>query len=37
MSTIVSGPDGNPRCRWCAAAPEFFAYRDKAMGFSGQR
>ncbi|TDQ83094.1 DNA-3-methyladenine glycosylase I [Dongia mobilis] len=32
MSTIP-GPDGKPRCRWCAAAPEFFAYHDSEWGF----
>ena len=33
MSTTISGPDGRPRCRWCAAAPEFFAYHDTEWGF----
>ncbi|AWB08109.1 DNA-3-methyladenine glycosylase I (plasmid) [Azospirillum humicireducens] len=33
MSTTVPGPDGRPRCRWCAAAPEFFAYHDSEWGF----
>lgn len=33
MSTTVTGPDGKPRCRWCEAAPEFFAYHDKEWGF----
>jgi DNA-3-methyladenine glycosylase I len=33
MSTTVTGPDGKPRCRWCAAAPEFFAYHDAEWGF----
>ena len=33
MSTTVPGPDGKPRCRWCAAAPEFFAYHDSEWGF----
>ena len=32
MSTI-HGPDGKPRCRWCAAAPEFLAYHDEEWGF----
>jgi DNA-3-methyladenine glycosylase I len=27
------GPDGEPRCRWCAAAPEFLAYHDTEWGF----
>lgn len=29
----VPGPDGRPRCGWCAAAPEFFAYHDREWGF----
>lgn len=33
MSGIVPGPDGRPRCRWCAAAPEFLAYHDCEWGF----
>lgn len=33
MSTTLPGPDGQPRCRWCAAAPEFFAYHDTEWGF----
>jgi len=33
MSATVSGPDGRPRCRWCASAPEFFAYHDTEWGF----
>lgn len=33
MSATIPGPDGRPRCRWCAAAPEFFAYHDKEWGF----
>lgn len=32
MST-VPGPDGKPRCRWCAIAPEFLAYHDGEWGF----
>lgn len=32
MNTIA-GPDGKPRCRWCAAAPEFFHYHDTEWGF----
>jgi DNA-3-methyladenine glycosylase I len=31
--STVAGPDGQPRCRWCAAAPEFFAYHDHEWGF----
>lgn len=33
MSTTISGPDGKPRCRWCAAAPEFIDYHDTEWGF----
>lgn len=33
MSMTVPGPDGRPRCRWCAATPEFFAYHDREWGF----
>lgn len=33
MSTTLPGPDGRPRCRWCAAAPEFLAYHDSEWGF----
>jgi len=33
MSTTILGPDGNPRCRWCGAAPDFFDYHDKEWGF----
>lgn len=33
MNMTIPGPDGHPRCRWCAAAPEFFAYHDAEWGF----
>lgn len=33
MSTTIPGPDGQPRCRWCAAAPEFLSYHDTEWGF----
>lgn len=33
MATTIPGPDGKPRCAWCAAAPEFFAYHDAEWGF----
>jgi DNA-3-methyladenine glycosylase I len=33
MSATIPGTDGRPRCRWCAAAPEFFAYHDREWGF----
>ena len=32
MATIM-GPDGKARCRWSAAAPEFFSYHDTEWGF----
>jgi DNA-3-methyladenine glycosylase I len=33
MSATIKGPDGKPRCRWSAAAPEFLAYHDSEWGF----
>lgn len=33
MSTTLPGPDGRPRCRWCAGAPEFLPYHDNEWGF----
>jgi DNA-3-methyladenine glycosylase I len=33
VATTIPGPDGEPRCRWCGAAPEFFAYHDREWGF----
>ncbi|WKB54429.1 DNA-3-methyladenine glycosylase I [Eleftheria terrae] len=33
MNTTLLGPDGHPRCRWCAAAPEFLHYHDSEWGF----
>ena len=32
MSTVV-GPDGQRRCRWSGAAPEFIEYHDSEWGF----
>ena len=32
MSKTIKGPDGKPRCSWCIAAPEFFAYHDNEWG-----
>lgn len=29
----LPGPDGAPRCRWCAATPEYLAYHDQEWGF----
>ncbi|OIO74069.1 MAG: 3-methyladenine DNA glycosylase [Zetaproteobacteria bacterium CG1_02_53_45] len=33
MSATINGPDGQPRCSWCGAAPEFFDYHDREWGF----
>ncbi len=33
MANLIEGADGKPRCGWCSAAPEFFAYHDKEWGF----
>ncbi len=33
MSATIPGPDGKPRCRWCAATPEYLAYHDSEWGF----
>ncbi len=33
MSKTIVGDDGKPRCRWCAAAPEFLPYHDTEWGF----
>jgi DNA-3-methyladenine glycosylase I len=33
MSTIIDGPDGHPRCGWCAATSEYLAYHDTEWGF----
>jgi DNA-3-methyladenine glycosylase I len=33
MDKTIPGPDGKPRCRWCAAAPEFLGYHDAEWGF----
>src|SRR5690242_16543812 len=33
MNTTITGPDGKPRCRWTAAAPEFPHYHDTEWGF----
>lgn len=30
---IIEGSDGELRCRWCGAAPEFLAYHDSEWGF----
>ena len=33
MNATIAGPAGQPRCRWCAAAPEFLDYHDTEWGF----
>ncbi|BBK36905.1 DNA-3-methyladenine glycosylase I [Allostella sp. ATCC 35155] len=33
MTSIFHGPDGRPRCPWCAASPEYLAYHDSEWGF----
>lgn len=33
MTGTVTAADGKPRCRWCAAAPEFLGYHDSEWGF----
>ncbi|MFI4931980.1 MAG: DNA-3-methyladenine glycosylase I [Burkholderiales bacterium] len=33
MNSTIVGADGKPRCRWCAAAPEFLRYHDTEWGF----
>ncbi|WP_299945893.1 DNA-3-methyladenine glycosylase I [uncultured Ruegeria sp.] len=33
MSDLATGPDGNPRCAWCNATPEFFEYHDNEWGY----
>lgn len=30
---LTPGPDGRPRCGWCAASPDYFAYHDTEWGF----
>jgi len=33
MSKTIPGPDGKPRCGWCAATDTFFPYHDTEWGF----
>lgn len=33
MDPLIAGPDGKPRCRWCAAVPEFLPYHDTEWGY----
>ncbi len=30
---LFHGPDGRPRCHWCAATPDYVAYHDTEWGF----
>ena len=32
-STLTTNHDGQPRCAWCASAPEFPEYHDNEWGF----
>ena len=33
MDATITGPDGQERCRWCAATPEYLAYHDSEWGY----
>src|SRR5690349_18988497 len=33
MTATIVLSDGQPRCRWCGAAPEFLDYHDREWGF----
>jgi len=33
MSTTLPADDGQPRCRWCLATPEYLHYHDTEWGF----
>ncbi|MDX2144513.1 MAG: DNA-3-methyladenine glycosylase I [Rhodospirillaceae bacterium] len=33
MTTTIKGPDGQPRCRWCAATADYLRYHDTEWGF----
>lgn len=33
MSANFIGPDGKPRCAWCAATEEYVEYHDREWGF----
>ncbi|WP_137177303.1 DNA-3-methyladenine glycosylase I [Roseomonas sp. AR75] len=33
MASTIPGPDGRPRCHWCGASPDYFAYHDTEWGF----
>lgn len=33
MTPLSAGPDGHPRCAWCAATADYLAYHDYEWGF----
>ncbi|MCO5976766.1 DNA-3-methyladenine glycosylase I [Ideonella oryzae] len=33
MSATEMASDGQPRCRWCLATPEYLAYHDREWGY----
>ena len=33
MNLVLPGPDGQDRCRWCLATPEYLRYHDTEWGF----
>ena len=33
MSETIPGPDGQPRCGWCAQTDDFFPYHDNEWGY----
>ena len=33
MTTTFTGPDGEPRCEWCAATEQYLHYHDDEWGF----
>ncbi len=33
MNSTVDGPDGKPRCKWCAVTPEYLHYHDTEWGY----
>ena len=33
MASTLPGPDGKPRCHWCAATPDYLHYHDTEWGF----
>ncbi|MBU2588855.1 MAG: DNA-3-methyladenine glycosylase I [Alphaproteobacteria bacterium] len=33
MTSLFTADDGQPRCGWCAATPDYVAYHDREWGF----